>query len=220
LPRDVKAIYIRAFVTSVVFTAAAASGIVTFWLALALVTLAGIGNFFLEVRRSKQQMLPRQVLDAVIGDTLQEFHRVLADCPLQPAFGLWVPTPADGSLSLYAADSEMQSRLDGHRLVLKGDTGVIQSAYTTKQIAFQSRIGNSSDGDSGVRYVDHEPWQWRVALPVFDVIDRMRVTAVLSVEGGGEVAEPADLEAHEILDISTRAVSLLRRMVSVVDRNE
>jgi hypothetical protein len=215
-----KAIYLRAFITTLVFVAAAASGVVTLWLALVLIVAAGLGNFFLEVRRNKQHILSRQVLDAVIGDTLQEFHRVLADCPLQPAFGLWVPTSAGESLSLYAADSEMQSRLDGHRLVLKEDDGVIRSAYTTKQIAFQVRAGNSSDENSGVSYVDHEPWRWRVALPVFDVIDRMRVTAVLSVEGRGEVAKPADLEAHEILDVSARAVSLLRRMVSVVDRDE
>ncbi len=215
-----KVIYIRALITTLVFVAAAASGVVTLWLALVLIVAAGVGNFLLEVRRNKRHILSRQVLDAVIGDTLQEFHRVLADCPLQPAFGLWVPTLAGESLSLYAADSEMQSRLDGHRLVLKEDVGVIQSAYTTKQIAFQARAGNSSDENSGVSYVDHEPWQWRVALPVFDVIDRMRVTAVLSVEGRGEVAKPADLEAHEILDVSARAVSLLRRMVSVVDRDE
>lgn len=211
-----QSVWARPLATTIVFILAAASGLLGIGVGLSCIALAGAGFFLLELKETRRQESPRRVLNSLIPLTLEEFRRVLStNCPLEPAFGVWQLLTHD-SLGLAAGDSSLSTHLEAHAALKDTGEEVVWDAYNKRQAMFHCRgDGGPPVNAQGIRDLNHHSWTWRVALPVFDVTDR-NVIAVLTVEGIGDVSDPTDLAGYGVVDVGSRAVSLLRPVMSAL----
>jgi hypothetical protein len=176
------------------------------------------------LRGQRRRELPRELLRAVLQDMLDEVNRSVAACPHNPRFGLWRPCRTKKlvtGLELLAADTALLRTTETHRRHDPDASDALWSAYMSKQVAFQTRTGSHVSQwpqQPSLQQVDPRSWEWRMAMPVFDAADALRVVAVLSVEGDGAVTRPDQLEPYSVLETCERAVYLVRRIASVMER--
>ena len=208
----------RAAAATALYVVAAGIGLLSNEVVVAVGVLGAAGglHFALGVRVYKREYLPKAVLLGLLKDQLEEFHRILVDCDLEPCWTVWLPSGGT-RLVVCAADSGAAVHADSHGTQEADMSSAIWAAYHLKQPQFETIAPRTVALAAGaVQVVDSRDWMWRMAYPVFHLIDDRSVAAVVAVHGGGDIAVPDDLECHAIPNLCERVCHLARPIVSVL----
>jgi hypothetical protein len=187
-------------------------------IAIPLIAFAGLLQFLMALREERRRAMPRQLLTAILADTLDECHARTLDTPLAACFGLWVMN-GDGHLQLQAGDRALSARFEAQHHRPRDPACAIWQAYEQKTMRFQADPATTSDESVNGAVVVRE-WQWRCTIPVFDISDRGRVTAVMSIDGLGRDVDPHVLAEADLLYEANHTVRIVRPIVSALERHD
>lgn len=210
---------VRAAATTALYVVAASVGLLSDKPVIAILLLAAAGglHFILSLRRYRREYIPKIILLGLLKDQLEEFHRNLQDCDLEPCWTIWLPS-GETRLVVCAADSGAEVHADAHGTQEADMSSAVWAAYHLKQPQFEISAPRAVAHASGVvQGVDTRDWVWRFAHPVFHLADELKVVAVVAVHGVGAVTAPDDFKCHDIPGFCARACHMARPIVSVLE---